>query len=285
MSLSPEEVEKRRHTLGSSEIAAVLGCNPYKSSHDIWLSKMGLADFVENDAVEAGTDFEPVIIARFARHHNVGVRKGEYMIGPEPWMSATPDAYIDGGGVLECKMVGFEAAFEYSSQEDGAPWRHLLQCQWQLACTGEPFAVIAAQMGTRAPRYIRVESDKELQTTMIERARTWWHKYVVTKEPPPVDHTEGARTMLHKLYPSHATPALQADQELEDLAAQLLAIREAYDKVTDQETLLTNKIKERMKDAEAVLGAQWKCTWKRSANGRRPFNFKHQAERDKKRAA
>jgi putative phage-type endonuclease len=280
VSLTPEQVEQRRHSLGASEIAAVIGVNPHMSMHQVWLSKMGLADFAGNDATEAGTDFEPVIIQRYARHHGVEVRPGAYMTGPEPWMSCTPDAHVIGGGMIEAKLVGFDAAWEWGSEHDGAPWRYLVQGQWQLMVTGEPFVDIAAQMGTRAPRYIRVHHDRALQAELRERGREFWFNYVTTGEAPPVDGTEGAREMLSKLYPAHrADRFLHADGEAEALAAQLLGIREVYDATVHEERRLENRLKEIMKDAQTLIGNEWKCVWKAQKDGKRPFKFKHQAEK------
>lgn len=280
MSLTAQEVEIRRHYLGASEIAAVIGVNPHMSMHQVWLSKMGLADFEGNAATEAGSDFEPVILQRYARHHGVEIRIGKHTVGPEPWMSCTPDAHVVGGGMVEAKLVGFEAAWEWGSESDGAPWRYLVQGQWQLMVTGEPFVDLAAQMGTRAPRYIRVWPDVGLQRELLERGREFWSSFVVPQTPPPVDGTEGARLMLAKLYPTHrADRFVRADGEAEALAAQLLGIREVYDATVHEERRLENRLKEIMGDAETLLGSAWKCVWKASKTGTRRFLFKHQAEK------
>jgi putative phage-type endonuclease len=280
VSLTPEQVEQRRHTLGASEIAAVIGVNPHMSMHQVWMSKMGLDTFEGNDATEAGTDFEPVILQRYARHHHVEIRPGSYMVGPESWMSCTPDAHVVGGGMIEAKLVGFEAAWEWGSEHDGAPWRYLVQGQWQLLVTGEPWVDLAAQMGTRAPRYIRIHPDPALQAELVERAREFWVSYVVTGEPPPVDGTDGARAMLAKVYPAHRPGRLvKADGEAEALAAQLLGVREVYDATVHEERRLENRLKELMKDAEVLLGGEWKCTWKAQKDGKRPFKFKHASEK------
>jgi predicted phage-related endonuclease len=40
MSLTPEQIAIRRTRIGSSEVGAILGIDPYKSAYDVWTEKM-----------------------------------------------------------------------------------------------------------------------------------------------------------------------------------------------------------------------------------------------------
>ena len=65
MKFTEAELEHRRRFVGSSDVGAILGLDKYRSKHDVWLEKLGLAKpFEGNAATEAGDDFEPVIVQR-----------------------------------------------------------------------------------------------------------------------------------------------------------------------------------------------------------------------------
>ncbi len=66
MSLTAEQKADRVNTLGASEIAAVCGLSPWKSVHDVWLSKMGLVDDETSGAI-ARCDLAPTPFGRGAR--------------------------------------------------------------------------------------------------------------------------------------------------------------------------------------------------------------------------
>ncbi len=61
--LSPEQRERRRKSLGGSEIAAVLNIDPNLSASDVWLDKRGMVeDFKGNDLTDRGIRLEPVLV-------------------------------------------------------------------------------------------------------------------------------------------------------------------------------------------------------------------------------
>src|SRR6185312_15458691 len=61
--ITAEQRELRRHSLGSSEIAAVLGVDPHNTAANVWLAKRGMVeDFKGNDLTDRGIRLEPVLI-------------------------------------------------------------------------------------------------------------------------------------------------------------------------------------------------------------------------------
>jgi len=278
------QLAQRRLTLGASDVAAAIGVSPYATPHNVWSSKMGLADFAGNDATEAGNDFEAIILARTARHNEIALLPSRHVIGPEPWMSATPDAFVRGGGIVETKMVGFESAWQWGSESDGIPMHYLVQVQWQLLVTGEPFCIVGAQLGTRHT-YYRIEPDTELQAMMVERARAFWFGHVVTKKHPAIDGSEGAREMLALLYPRSGPAPIAADSKLDTLAEKLAKARLAVDAAETAKRRAENEMKEAVGDASGAYGATWKLSWKTTKTGTRTFRFEDMTKKKAKEAA
>jgi predicted phage-related endonuclease len=277
--LTEAEIAQRVHSIGSSEVAAVLGINPHCSPHQVWLSKMGLADFEGNDATEAGNDFEEVILRRLARHNRVELLPSRHVIGPEPWITSTPDAFIRGGGIAEAKMVGWHSMWMWGSEADGVAYPYLCQVQHQLLCSKEPFCLVGAQMGTEH-RYYRVLPDAELQAIIIEQLRAFWFSYVVPRVPPPVDESAGATEMLRKLYPRSEKAFRFATPEENALAARIVAAEEIADAKAAVVAKLKNEMRHAVTDWERVIGDGWRVRYKTSANKQRPFYFEPQKKNE-----
>lgn len=63
MAITEVQRAKRQQGMGSSDIAALFGVDPWKSSHDVWLEKTGKLDpLPENKHMRAGTIFEKAVL-------------------------------------------------------------------------------------------------------------------------------------------------------------------------------------------------------------------------------
>ena len=277
--LTKEELDRRRRTLGSSEIAAVLGFNPYSSIHDVWSSKVLSVDFEGNEATWLGTMLEPAIFRIYSERYNKRLVRGEYTLGPEPWMSCTPDALIvDEDGLVEAKLVGLRSIYQWGpgnvdeQESDAVPLHYLAQALWQLIVTGLSFVDVSALLGTEFRTY-RIHRNEPLMQTMVDRGRHFWNTYVRTATPPPVDGSEGSRELLRLLYPRSGAEPLPADPELEELAAKLAEARKALEAATEEKRLRENEIKARLKDARGAFGKDWRIRYSQNKDGKRPFVF------------
>jgi len=154
---------------------------------------------------------------------------------------------------------------------------YLVQALWQCKCTGEPFCDISALMGTEFRTY-RIFANEGLVSKLIDRGRDFWYKYVVTKTPPPVDASDGARTMLKSLYPQSGGEPVQSTPELEEMADSLLRARQAVTAAEKEKQLWENKIKSELQDSRAAYGNGWKIRYGTTKKGVRPFVFDHERE-------
>lgn len=284
--LTDEEKARRRATLGSSEVAAVVGVNPYASIHQVWLSKVHGVDFEGNEATVLGNLLEPSIFAIYSDRYGRTLRKGEYTVGPEPWISATPDAYIDEPtreGLVEAKLVGLRSLWMWGpgntdeEESDAVPLHYLCQAHWQMHVTREPFVDLSALLGTEFRTY-RIRRNEEVEGQLVEKCRDFWFRHVVTKQEPPVDGSEGAREMLKHLYPKDGAEPVEADAQLEELARSLAEARAAFDEAEKKKRLHENEIKAVLKDARGAHGDGWRIRYATTKAGKRPFCFEHEKE-------
>ena len=87
--------------IGSSEIATILGLNPYKTILELWAEKTGAvppADLTGNEAVEWGCRLERVVSEKFAEKNNVKLiaYKKRFVHPKYPFLSCELDNIIAG---------------------------------------------------------------------------------------------------------------------------------------------------------------------------------------------
>ncbi len=284
---SDEVKAARRKTLGASEIAAVAGVNPYASMHTVWLAKVHGVEFEGNEQTMLGQLLEPAVVAIYCDRYGKSVTKGHYSIGPEPWISATPDYEIEGeDGLVEAKLVGLRSMWMWgqgntdTEESDAVPLHYLAQCQWQMLVRGKSFVHLSALMGTEFRSYT-IRANATVQGGLLARGRDFWDRYVVTGKEPPVDGSEGAREMLTKLYPRAGGDVVAATPELEELADALLQAREAVKQAEYEKQLRENQFKAQLRDARGAFGNGWRIRYANTKSGSRPFVFEHEREKGK----
>src|SRR5690606_16037525 len=216
-----EWLEVRKHGIGSSDAAAAVGLNPYKSQLQLWMEKTGRdADLPQPDPDDTtspvywGTLLEPIVAASYTKQTGRRVRKVNAVLQhPErPWMLANIDREVIGAGdvqILECKTAG---EFGARLWKDGVPEYVQLQVQHQLAVTGKHAADVAVLICGQQLQVHRIQRDDDLIAKLMMLQERCWH-YVTSDTPPPVDGSDSAATALQCLYPSDNGDRLDFSQD------------------------------------------------------------------------
>ncbi len=212
-----------RRGLGGTDVAAILGLNPWKTPHDVWLDKLGLSEPPpQTEAAKWGLLLEPIIAQQYAERLGVRVRQPQPRFVRHPdhrWALGALDYVVEGAAVgLDCKVTRPEYGYLWGEEgTDEVPDDVLVQAQWYLFITGYRRWDVAVLMGYRMPVY-QVQPDPDLQQMLFERAREFWHEFVLTKTMPPVDYSRGARAMLQAVYPRERGAVRAATQDEARLA-------------------------------------------------------------------
>lgn len=268
----------RRGGIGSSDAAAAVGLNPYKSMLELWLEKTGQAALPEpeqNDDSSPtywGTLLEPIVAAHYTRRTGHRVRRVNAVLAhpDHPWMLSNIDREVVGAPdvqILECKTAGINGAKLW---RDGVPEYVQLQVLHQLAVTGKQAADVAVLVCGQELRVHRVERDEAMIAQLIELEREFW-QMVIDKVAPQPDGSESADRALRSLYPADAGSTVDfADQvELDAVFRELLALRDSLELQGARASALKQQIQQRMGAAtKALFFAGW-VTWKRTADGMR----------------
>jgi len=267
----------RKGGIGSSDAAAAVGLNPYKSQLELWMEKSGrdanLPKVDPNDDTSPahwGTLLEHVVAAHYTKRTGHRVRRINAVLQhpKEPWMLANIDREVIGAPdvqILECKTAGFQGSFLW---REGVPEYIQLQVMHQLAVTGKQAADVAVLICGQDLQIHRIERDEAMITKLIELERAFWH-YVETDTPPPADGSDSADLALRCLYPkdSGQTIDLSDDLEMSAVFSDLLAIREVLTSNVLLEAQLKQRIQQRLGEATKAVFQTGDITWKRSKDG------------------
>ncbi|BDU18094.1 YqaJ viral recombinase family protein [Lysobacter auxotrophicus] len=269
-------LEVRKGGIGSSDAAAAIGLNPYKSQLELWLEKTGReVSSGEHQGMDDprfwGTLLEPYVAVAYQQKTNRKVRKLNAVLQHPtlPFMLANIDREVVGSPdvqILECKTAG-----EFGSRlwKDGVPEYIQLQVHHQLAVTGKAAADVAVLLCGQKLEVHRIERDDEIIARLMVLESHFW-SYVESDTPPPADGSESAARALRHLYRGNDTTVdFTADVELGkafDALAELEGDLAAKEREAER---LKQLIQQAMGDASKAAFANGLVTFKRAKDGSR----------------
>ncbi len=198
----------RRGSVGASEVAAVMGLDPYRSAWAVWMDKRGLAP-EEDTAPEAcwwGLRDEPAILERYTITTNRAIVRTQVAIRhAELPLHATLDAVDDTGRVIEAKSTTRLSGLG-DEGSDQLPDSWLVQAQAQMMCAGVDAVTFAVRSGHRL-RLFEVQADADLQREIAASVRGFW-ALVESGEEPAIDPRDVARwATAHPDFDDEPAPA------------------------------------------------------------------------------
>lgn len=267
-------LEVRRGGIGSSDAAAAVGLNPYKSQLELWLEKTGRSA-ANDDSVGMddprfwGTLLEPYVAVAYQQKTDNKVRKVNAVLQHPtfPFMLANIDREVIGSQevqILECKTAG-----EFGSRlwKDGVPEYITLQVQHQLAVTGKTAADVAVLLCGQQLQVHRIKRDEEVISRLIVLEARFW-EFVETDTPPPADGSESSANALRQLYRGNDTSLdFTCDENLGQAFDTLAGLRGELETKQAQAEQLKQTIQQAMGDASKARFANGVVTFKRAKDG------------------
>ncbi|PTU03035.1 alkaline phosphatase [Pseudomonas sp. HMWF031] len=266
----------RKQGIGSSDAAAAVGLNPYKSQLELWLEKTGrntslpkLDPQDEESPAYWGNILEPIVASHYTLRTGNRVRRMNAVLQhPDPklaWMLANIDREVIGASevqILECKTAGINGAGLW---KEGVPEYVQLQVMHQLAVTGKQAADVVVLLGGQHLEIYRIERDESMIARLIDLERLFWD-YVVSDTPPPADGTASSEAALRCLYPEDNGQTLDFSQntELASTYLELKSVRQSIAKQETREAQLKQILKQAMGEATRVEFAEGYTSWRKS---------------------
>ena len=266
----------RKGGIGSSDAAAAVGLNPYKSLLELWLEKTGrdgslpkLDPHDEESPAYWGNILEPIVATHYTKRSGNRVRRINAVLQhPDPampWMLANIDREVIGAAdvqILECKTAGITGARLW---KEGVPEYVQLQVMHQLAVTGKQAADVAVLLGGQHLEIHRIERNERMIARLIELERTFW-EYVVSDTPPPADGSDSADQALRCLYPEDVgkTVDFSHNPALSVAYVELKAVRQSIAAQEKRESQLKQTLQQAMGNASKATFASGQITWKKA---------------------
>lgn len=183
--INAEQLEIRKRYIGSSDAAAVMGLDPYRSAADVWAEKTGHADgFGGNDATDAGTLLEPAIL-NWAHGQLGNMHRDVLIVHDNGLTCANLDGILVGGkAIVEAKSTGIVGPPDPAYGEPGTdevPDRVLIQCLHQLAHVPTAQVVwVPVLIGGRGWQMYRVPRVEDLVISIQQRTCEFMERFVRT---------------------------------------------------------------------------------------------------------
>lgn len=201
-----EWLRNRLHSLGGSEISAVIGCNPYMDNVALWELKTGrkeAEDISDKPYVQYGTQAERHLRGLFRLdfpQYKVGyVENNSFRNDKYPWAQASLDGWLsdqDGRrGVLEIKTSDVLSSMHKERWREQIPQNYYCQVLFYMAVIEADFAVLKAQLRTefdglpyfqtRHYQFERADVQGDIDYLMAE-GEAFWNDYVIKDLRPPL---------------------------------------------------------------------------------------------------
>ncbi len=264
----------RQGGIGSSDAAAAVGLNPYKSQLELWLEKTRRAAAKEettgmDDPCYWGTLLEPYVATAYQQKTGRKVRRVNAVLQHPTFnfMLANLDREVVGSPdvqILECKTAG-----EFGSRlwKDGVPEYVQLQVQHQLAVTGNAAADVAVLLCGQKLEIHRIERDDDLIARLILLETKFW-ECVEQDIEPVADGSESSARALRQLYPGNDTTVdFGQDETLCKTFTALSLLKAELDEKGQLTEQCKQTIQQAMGDASRAVFPDGEVTYRRSKDG------------------
>lgn len=196
-----EFLESRQAGLGSSDIAAILGLDPWRTAFDVYISKTRPIPQDEETSVPQlrGILLEEPIAELYQEFSGRPVRQVGLMVHPEEdWARANADrmTVVDNDDQpCEIKAPGREKYAEVL--ESGMSESYIVQMHWEMWVVGHAVCSVPYGRATfvagnlehsRGPLlWYDLEGQPLLMEQLAERAHKFWHEHVLARVVPDVE--------------------------------------------------------------------------------------------------
>lgn len=264
-----EWLKYRESGIGSSEVATIVGLNPWETPYQLWRRKVGLdAPKQENFAMKAGHYLEDAVSLFWQDETGQQVIKssaGDWLIrdNERPYLQVSPDRTYwlrdmphsnDNKGILEIKTT------QKSIDEDDIPKHWFCQVQYQLGVAGYQYGSLAWLTQGRDFGYKDLAFVPDFYDWLVEEVDKFWLDNIQGKQEPTAANVQD---ILLKYNRHTDGKIVEVNDEIFAAYQDLKAVKDELAVIEEKKASLEEKIKMGFGDAEAISYAgQTLATWK-----------------------
>ena len=260
---SPEWLAARDKMITASDVATVMGLNPYKSPYALWSEKMGYKSADEaGEAAAWGLRMEPVILDAYREETSRWCKPVQHLCASVryPFIGATCDAQVGING--ETCPLELKTASEYLLDRwaEGCADYYVPQVQTQMLVMGSSRASVAVLIGGNKLRWCDVDADPDMQARIIEACADFMRR-IEEDDPPPIDGHESTTAALRLVHPAEEPgEVVSLDAELLEATKEIERLQVKMKELGAEVDTYKNRIIAALGDAErGVLpdGSAW----------------------------
>lgn len=264
-----EWLEARKQGIGASEVATIVGLNPYETPLELWRRKVGIdAPKAENAAMRRGHYCEDAVAQWWAHETGreiIAASATDFMFVDQDmdFLRVSPDRTYwlpesvrndNNKGILECKTTNMVV-----DPEDLPKW-WFCQVQMNLGVAGYSHGSLAWLCHGFEFGYADIDFVPDFYNMLVEAVARFWNVNVKQMvEPDPVN----VRDIVAK-YNKHVDgKVVEVSDEILDAYHELKDVKQQIAQLDERKTELEDSMKMAFGDAEAISydGATL-ATWK-----------------------
>lgn len=193
-----EWLEWRRHGIGGSDVAAIIGVSPFRTARDTYYDKLGIAAVEENEgnwvAMEMGHLLEDLVAKIFERKTGFKIYQIKKMFRHPlyPFMLADVDYFItmpDGTkAILEIKTTNYNAKdLWWKNGREAVPVYYEPQGRHYMAVMDIDRVFFCCLYGNTEDEVMirKLRRDMDYEEEMIFLEQEFWNSHVQKQVPPP----------------------------------------------------------------------------------------------------
>lgn len=264
-----EWLELRKTGIGSSEVATIVGLNPWETPYQLWRRKLGIdAPKEENFAMRAGHYLEDAVSHFWADETGREIIKrsaGDWIIrdNDRPFLQVSPDRTYwltgekrndDNKGILECKTT------QLTIDADDLPKHWFCQVQYQLGVARLEHGSLAWLCCGREFGYKDIDLVPDFYGWLVEEVERFWRDNILGKQEPSA---VSVKDVLLKYNRHTDGKIIEVSSEIFDACSSLREIKKQIKGLETTQAELEERIKMAFGDAEGIsFDGQTLATWK-----------------------
>lgn len=264
-----EWLKYRESGIGSSEVATIIGVNPWETPYQLWRRKIGLdAPKQENFAMKAGHYLEDAVAQFWKDETGCEIIKRsaiDWLIvnTEKPYMRVSPDRtyWLTGQphnsqnkGILECKTT------QLSIDPSDLPKHWFCQVQYQLGVAELQEGSLAWLCSGREFGYKNLSFVPDFFAYLCEEVERFWVDNIQGKKEPSA---VSAQDVILKYNRHTDGKVIEISDEVFEAYSSLKKVKEEIAALEEAKAGFEEKIKIGFGDAEAIsYGGQTIATWK-----------------------
>lgn len=264
LGMSREEwLELRRHSIGGSDAAAIVGLSKWASPYTVWADKTGrLPDKPDTEAMRQGRDLEEYVAQRFSEATGKRVKRcNAILYNPAyPHSHADVDRMIVGENAgLECKTTSTLDVKQFRGVE--FPEKYYAQCVHYMAITGADRWYLSVLVLGKEFHVYTLERDEAEIRALMDAETAFWEQYVETDTPPAADGAESTTDAIRTIY-ADSSQSICILFGRETLLEEYMALKSQSKALDARIAEIQNTIMEDMQDAERGECGAYTVIWK-----------------------